>query len=42
MSSWLINAFNGEWLRMENPMPKVQIDGKEKEKAKAKVKVKVR
>ncbi|CAI6282022.1 unnamed protein product [Periconia digitata] len=28
LSSWLINAFNGEWLRIENAVPKAQIDGR--------------
>lgn len=27
LSSWLINAFNGEWLRIENAVPKAQIEG---------------
>ncbi|KAF1840521.1 putative dipeptidyl-aminopeptidase B [Cucurbitaria berberidis CBS 394.84] len=25
---WLVNAFNGEWLRIENAVPKVQIEGR--------------
>ncbi|KAL6704735.1 hypothetical protein ACN47E_007656 [Coniothyrium glycines] len=25
---WLVNAFNGEWLRIENTFPKSQIDGR--------------
>jgi hypothetical protein len=32
LSSWLINAFNGEWLRIDNPVPKTQIDGKPRER----------
>ncbi|KAF2270574.1 putative dipeptidyl-aminopeptidase B [Lojkania enalia] len=28
LSSWLINAFNGEWLRIENAVPKTQIEGR--------------
>lgn len=28
LSSWLINAFNGEWLRVENAVPKAQVDGR--------------
>ncbi|KAF2788148.1 putative dipeptidyl-aminopeptidase B [Melanomma pulvis-pyrius CBS 109.77] len=28
LSSWLINAFNGEWLRIDHAVPKVQIEGK--------------
>ncbi|KAF9699811.1 hypothetical protein EKO04_002186 [Ascochyta lentis] len=27
---WLTNAFNGEWLRIQNVKPKAQIEGKEK------------
>jgi hypothetical protein len=23
---WLINAFNGEWVRIQNAVPKVQIE----------------
>lgn len=26
LRDWLINAFNGEWLRTESPMPKALID----------------
>lgn len=26
LNNWLINAFNGEWLRIENAVPKVQIE----------------
>jgi dipeptidyl aminopeptidase len=25
---WLINAFNGEWLRVEHAVPKAQMDGR--------------
>lgn len=25
---WLVNAFNGEWLRVENAVPKAQIEGR--------------
>ncbi|KAF2739234.1 putative dipeptidyl-aminopeptidase B [Polyplosphaeria fusca] len=28
LSSWLINAFNGEWLKIENAVPKAQIEGR--------------
>ncbi|KAF2705241.1 putative dipeptidyl-aminopeptidase B [Pleomassaria siparia CBS 279.74] len=28
LSSWLINAYNGEWLRIEKAVPKVQLDEK--------------
>ncbi|KAL9074523.1 MAG: hypothetical protein Q9157_004359 [Trypethelium eluteriae] len=28
LSNWLINAFNGEWLRTEHALPKAQIDSK--------------
>jgi len=28
LSSWLVNAFNGEWLRIENAVPKAQVEGK--------------
>ena len=27
LKNWLVNAFNGEWLRVENAVPKAQIDG---------------
>lgn len=27
LSNWLVNAFNGEWLRTENPVPASMIDG---------------
>jgi len=27
---WLVNAFNGEWLRVQSAVPKVQINGKER------------
>src|SRR5690242_9970268 len=27
---WLTNAFNGEWLRLQNVRPKAQSEGKEK------------
>jgi dipeptidyl aminopeptidase len=27
---WLTNAFNGEWLRVQNVKPKAQVEGKEK------------
>ena len=26
LSNWLINAFNGEWLRTEHAVPKAQVD----------------
>jgi dipeptidyl aminopeptidase len=32
LSSWLINAFNGEWLRIEHAVPKAQVDGKTRER----------
>ncbi|KAF2186812.1 putative dipeptidyl-aminopeptidase B [Zopfia rhizophila CBS 207.26] len=28
LSSWLVNAFNGEWLRIDHAVPKAQIEGK--------------
>ncbi|KAJ4287230.1 hypothetical protein N0V90_012628 [Kalmusia sp. IMI 367209] len=28
LSSWLINAFNGEWIRIQNAVPKAQIEGR--------------
>ncbi|KAF2468163.1 putative dipeptidyl-aminopeptidase B [Lindgomyces ingoldianus] len=28
LSSWLINAFNGEWLRIEHAIPKTQVEGR--------------
>ncbi|KAJ9669294.1 hypothetical protein H2201_000646 [Coniosporium apollinis] len=30
LNNWLINAFNGEWLKTEDPIPLAQIDGKVK------------
>ncbi|KAI9710675.1 MAG: hypothetical protein M1820_002508 [Bogoriella megaspora] len=30
LNNWLINAFNGEWLRTESPTPKVSIDSRTK------------
>jgi dipeptidyl aminopeptidase len=30
LTNWLVNAFNGEWLRTENPVPLLNIDGKKK------------
>ncbi|KAF2118529.1 putative dipeptidyl-aminopeptidase B [Lophiotrema nucula] len=30
LSSWLINAFNGEWLKIENAIPKAQLEGRSK------------
>ncbi|PSN63368.1 putative dipeptidyl-aminopeptidase B [Corynespora cassiicola Philippines] len=30
LSTWLVNAFNGEWLRIEKPVPKAQVEGKAK------------
>ncbi|KAF2636082.1 putative dipeptidyl-aminopeptidase B [Massarina eburnea CBS 473.64] len=30
LSSWLVNAFNGEWLRIENAIPKAQVEGRSK------------
>lgn len=26
LNNWLINAFNGEWLRADNPVPLAQIE----------------
>lgn len=28
LSSWLVNAFNGEWLRIQNAVPKAQVDAR--------------
>lgn len=28
LSSWLINAFNGEWLRIDSPVPVVNVEGR--------------
>ncbi|ORY19406.1 putative dipeptidyl-aminopeptidase B [Clohesyomyces aquaticus] len=30
LSSWLINAFNGEWLRIEHAVPKAYVEGRSK------------
>lgn len=30
MRWWLTNAFNGEWLRIENVVPKAQSEGRRK------------
>ncbi|KAF2750594.1 putative dipeptidyl-aminopeptidase B [Sporormia fimetaria CBS 119925] len=30
LSSWLINAFNGEWLRIQDAVPKAWVEGKER------------
>ncbi|KAF2088206.1 putative dipeptidyl-aminopeptidase B [Saccharata proteae CBS 121410] len=32
LSAWLVNAFNGEWSRTENPVPLSQIEGRLKER----------
>lgn len=32
LSSWLINAFNGEWLRIEHAVPKTPVEGKIRER----------
>jgi hypothetical protein len=32
LSSWLINAFNGEWLKIEDAVPKAQIEGRSLER----------
>jgi hypothetical protein len=26
LETWLINAFNGEWLKIENPKPLIDLD----------------
>lgn len=31
LKNWLVNAFNGEWLRIDNAVPKAQVEGKSKE-----------
>ncbi|KAF2756708.1 putative dipeptidyl-aminopeptidase B [Pseudovirgaria hyperparasitica] len=28
LSNWLVNAFNGEWLKVDQPVPKAQIDAR--------------
>ncbi|KAF1968993.1 putative dipeptidyl-aminopeptidase B [Bimuria novae-zelandiae CBS 107.79] len=30
LSSWLVNAFNGEWLRIKDAVPKAQVEGRER------------
>jgi hypothetical protein len=32
LSEWLINAFNGEWLRIANPKPLIDLDKRRKVK----------
>ncbi|KAH7124029.1 putative dipeptidyl-aminopeptidase B [Dendryphion nanum] len=32
LSQWLINAFNGEWLKINHAVPKQQIDGRQKKR----------
>lgn len=27
LSDWLVNAFNGEWLKTEDPKPMAKIEG---------------
>ena len=28
LKNWLINAFNGEWIRLENPQPANKVKGR--------------
>ena len=33
LSEWLVNAFNGEWLRIEDPVPMAGVDFDKREGA---------